>query len=226
MNRIRAALFFVLVGLLLIPENSWNLQGGTVHPKPVPTVTFTWSLSTANPPYYSVAITPMGSVTYKSFPNSDLRTGVPYLLEFTASRAVRTRIFGLAQDLNFFAGRIAHQDNQNPAVISKSFTYQLGVTQHYFVYTSTENRRVRQLASLFEDIDSTVTFRRDLEQSLARNPSGLEPELKELRLHNKRRKLIELQVVVPVLQEISSDARISEPARQDARSILNEPTAR
>jgi hypothetical protein len=151
-RRVRVALLVVLLGAFLNPETSWSRQGGTIQNKPIPTVTFTWSWSSVKPPYYSIAITPMGSVVYESFPNSDLRTGNPYTLEFTASGGLRTRISALVQQLNFFHGRYNIRQNPDPRVASKSLTYTLGVSQNRIIYTSTKDRRIRQLTDLFENI--------------------------------------------------------------------------
>lgn len=80
--------------------------GKTSPGKTFPTVTFTRSLWNANPPYFSVAVTSMGSANYQSTPNSDQQTGAPYMLEFTVSSATQTEIFSLTQKLNLFQGKV------------------------------------------------------------------------------------------------------------------------
>ena len=217
----KGALLAVLTGALLIPELSWNLQAGTIHPRRVPAVIFTWSWSSANPPYYSIAITPMGSVTYKSFPNSDLKTGSPYVIEFEASRGVRTRIFALAQQLNFFRNKYRITQNSNPSAVSKSLTYDTGLNQTRVIYTTTSSRRIRELTGLFERMSSTINTRRLLEAMRLNDPSGLEPELKGLEIQCTRKKLVEPQILIPALRQIAADSSVPQPARQDAQSILH-----
>lgn len=219
-NSVRVALLVVLLCALLSPQRSWNLQGGTVHPNRVPTVTFTWSWSTANPPYYSIAITPLGSATYKSFPTSDQKTGNPYVIEFEASRELRTRIFALVQQLNFFRDRYRITQNPNPVFVSKSLTYTAGLQQSRIIYTTTRSRRISELTSLFQRVSSTVNARRLLETMRVQNPSGLEPELKSLAGQNRSKKLIEAQILIPALQQIVSDANAPQTARREANSLL------
>jgi hypothetical protein len=209
------------VGALLRPELSWNLQGGTVHPKPVPTVIFTWSWSMANPPYYSIAITPMGSVTYKSFPTSDQKTGSPYVIEFEASRGLRTRIFAIVQQLNFFRGKYRITQNPNPVSVSKSLTYDTGFNQSRVSYATSKSRPIRELTGLFERMSLTINTRRLLESMRLHNPNGLEPELKGIAVQNRRKRLIEPQILIPALQQIVSDANISQAARREGNSMLH-----
>lgn len=215
-----AALVVVLLCALVSPEPSWSLQGGTIHPKRVPTVTFTWSWSTANPPYYAISITPMGSVTYESFPTSDQKTGNPYVIHFEASSGARTRIFALVQQLNFFRAQYKLTHNPNPVFVSKSLTYSSGLQRARIIYTTTRSRRIRELTNLFERMSATINTRRKLESMRSGNSNGLQPELKELQ--NTKKKLIEPQILIPTLQEIASDANAPQAARQEAQSVLDE----
>jgi len=53
------------------------------------------------------------------------------------------------------------------------------------------------------------------------NPNGLEPELKGIAVQNRRKRLIEPQILVPALQQIVSDANISQAARREGNSMLH-----
>jgi hypothetical protein len=218
---VKAAVLVLVLSGLLASGNAWNLHGQTVPAKPVPTVTFTWSLSTANPPFYSFVITPMGSASYKSFFNSDQRTGAPYTIEFSASRRISDRVFDLMQQLNFLRGRYPVTDNLSSTIASNSLTYALGVTQQRLVYTSSRNQNIRELTSLFQTLAVIMRDRRLLENSLARNPRGLQAQLQDVKLQRTRGKLMGLQIIRPVLAQIASDANLSQPVRQLAQSMLH-----
>lgn len=216
------ALLVVLVGAILSPERSWNLQGGNTQPQEVPTVTFTWSWSTANPPFYSIAITSMGSVTYKSFPNADQKTGTPYIIEFNASRAVRMRIFTLVEQLNFFRSKYSTVHNPNPHAVSKSLTYSAGPAQTSIIYTTAQSRHIGELADMFEGMDTTVNYRRLLETTHSGNSGALEADLRAIELRNRKKELVEPQILAPALRQVASDPSLPQPVRHNAQTILRE----
>lgn len=186
-------------------QTGWNLQGGATGPNQVSTVTFTWSLSTADPPYYSISITPMGSASCKSLPNSDQRSGNPYTFEFTASRGLCDRIFTLAQQLNFFRDKYRIAANANPVFVSRSLTYRSGANHNQITYTSTNDKRIDELTGLFERISVTANPRRMFESMLSQNPNGLDTQLRTLDQQRKDKKLIEFQILAPVVQQVAVD---------------------
>lgn len=213
---------FLALGLGATQGDQRNLPAGTVPTTPVSTVTFTWSLSRANPPYYSVAITTMGSIAYKSFPNSDMVTGNPYVGEFTATKETRTEIFRLAEEANFFRGLPSHRGEYIQRLSTKSLTYDSGTIHNQTFYLHPVDRRIQRLTALFEDISSTINFRRLLERTLVQNPGGLSAELRNIGEQRKKGKLIEFQALTPVLEKIASDSAIGAKARSEAQSLLKE----
>jgi hypothetical protein len=163
---------------------------------------------------------------HRDHSNSDQRTGKPYTLEFTASRDLRTQVSTLVQQLNFFRGQYNIRQNPDPRVVSRSLSYSEGVSRTRIIYTSTNDRRIRRLTDLFENISSTVNDRRRLGTLRSRDPNSLEPALRRLDTENKRGRLVEPQILMPALQQIASDANAPPAARQEAASMLHEIAAR
>jgi hypothetical protein len=192
-----------------------------VLPQPVPTVTFTRSLSTADPIFYSFVINPMGSASYTSFLNSNQGIRTRYTLKFTASHHASNRIFGLIRELNFLRGAYSVTLALNPTKVSNSLSYTAGVAQHRVVYTATTDQRIRELTSFFERLSATVNYRRSLEAH-RQNPNRLAAELREIESQRRRGSLTEFEVISPVLEQIASDANLPGSTRQLARSILRE----
>lgn len=223
-NTVRASALILLLSSLVVSTTAWNLQGGTVRPQPVPTVTFTRSLSSADPIFYSFVINPMGSASYTSFLNSDQGTRTRYTLKFTASHHASDRVFGLIRELNFLRGGYSVTQALNPTKVSNSLTYSAGLAQHRIIYTATSDQRIRELTSFFERLSATVNYRRTLEAN-RQNPSRLASELKEVQSQRRRGSLVEFEVISPVLQQIASDTNLPRSTRQLARSILHEMRA-
>jgi hypothetical protein len=213
-------------GLLLILLVTWPGPAFAQNPNPqvsnrnqFPTITFTSSRSSANPPFYSIAVDSTGNATYQSLPNSVSQSGLPYSVEFSASSVTRTKIFQIAEALNFF------KDNSNEAAggtgaDSNTLTFSEGPTRNQITYYMSSNPLIQSLTTLFEEISATLEFGRRLSSMAPGNSAEMEPELKRMTQMIQEKRLIELQAVAPVLQQISVNPGVSQTCRQQARSIL------
>jgi hypothetical protein len=200
-------------GMVRVPA----LQAGTRDGSVIPTVTFTMNLWNANPPYYSVAVTSMGSATYQSTPSSDEQTGAPYTMEFSASSVTQTEIFNLTQQLNFFQGKFGIGQSGAATTGTKSLSFADGTTKNSITYTSSTNSLIRKLTTLFENISTTLEFGHRLELLRNSNPSGLTAELRCMEGMAQRAPLVEFQVIASSVRQIASDATVSEASRRYAR---------
>jgi hypothetical protein len=205
-------------GLVQIPA----MQAGTGDGSTFPTVTFTRNLWNANPPYFSVAVTSMGSATYQSTPNSDQQTGAPYMLEFTVSSATQTEIFSLTQELNFFQGKVGKSQSGAASTGSESLSFADASTQNSITYKSSTNPLIRKLTRLFENISTTLEFGRRLDLLRSSNPSGLTAELQRMEGMAQHGPLVEFSVIAPAVQQIATDATVSEASRRCAQAILKD----
>ena len=145
-----ALLFLASIGESQEVPNLPPLEGPTV-----PTVTFTESFWGANPSYYSITVSSMGTTSYWAEPNSDQRTGEPEMDDFTASIGTRQRIFRLAEKLRLFQGKFRISD-ENGRMGWKSLTFAEGPIRNQIDYTSSSDRLITQLTKLFESISTTI----------------------------------------------------------------------
>lgn len=189
---------------------------------PIATVTYTIRQTGVNAPYYSLAITSMGSASYWSLPNSNQRTGDPYTVQFAVSTATRAKIFQLTQHLHFFRGNFK---NTHPNTGSKSLTFAEGSIKNEIFYDSSKNRSINRLTALFQKISATMEFGRRLEGLRAGNPHHLASELEQMERQWKRGHLAEVQAIAPVLRTIASDSAVPETARRYAGNILERTRA-
>ena len=114
-TRMRKILILVLLCLLCsfagAQSASPNLNPDQANQpeKTPPEISFTLNFPAASPPFYNIAIDSTGRAEYKSTPLPN-HEGDPYAVKFVASEPTRTRIFDLAQKLDYFRGIAKHLD--------------------------------------------------------------------------------------------------------------------
>jgi hypothetical protein len=187
----------------------------------VPTVTFTKSLWGANPSYYSITVSSMGTTSYWAIPNSDLRTGEPEMEDFTVATRTRSEIFQLTEKLHFLRGKFKTKD-ENGKTGRKSLTFAEGPVENQIDYTSSTNPRIKRLTLLFESIATTMQCGWKLSRLHAYDPTGLAAELKQVQTLVTRRRLAEFDAIAPILRDIAFDPSIPQPSRRYARDLLKE----
>jgi len=187
----------------------------------MPTVTFTESLSGANPSYYSITVSSMGSTSYWAEPNTDQRTGVPEMNDFAATSQTRKEIFRLTKKLHFFSEKFESSD-RNRRAGWKSLRFAEGPVQNEIDYTSSKNRSIRRLTSLFESIATTIEYGRRLSMLRADDPTALDTELRQVQRQVARRQLAEFQAIAPVVRDIAFDPCVPEASRRYAHNLLQE----
>jgi hypothetical protein len=219
-------MFTVTFALILFTVASARTRAQTVQEKSpvnsaVTTVTFTLSETNANPSYYLVALSSMGSLHYKSIPDSDRQTGAPYTMEFTASRATRAQVFRLVERVHFFVGNLRTSRTLHPETGSKSLVYSDGHNRNEVFYTFSKNSSVNRLTRIFESIASTMEFGRKLQQLRTGPPPALLAELKQLDLQARHGKLREFHSIAPIVRQIAADPSVPRNSRSLAQNILS-----
>jgi hypothetical protein len=187
----------------------------------VPTVTFTKSLWSANPSYYSITVSSMGTTSYRAVPSSDRRTGEPEMEDFTVDSRTRNEIFQLTEESHFFRGKFKTKD-ENGKAGWKSLTFAEGPTRNQIDYTSSKNPRIKQLTMLFERIANTMEYGWKLSRLRSGDPNALAAELKQMQRLATQRRLAEFEAIAPTVRGIASDSLLPATCRQYARSILKE----
>jgi hypothetical protein len=187
----------------------------------VPTVTFTKSLWGANPSYYSITVSSMGTTSYWAIPNSDQQTGEPEMDDFTATGQTRQEIFRLTEKLHFFKGKFRTR-NENGRTGWKSLTFSDGPILNELDYTFSKNRSIMQLTFLFENIATTMEYGWKLSRLRADDPTALAPELEQMQRQVTRRQFAEFEAIAPIVREIAFDPHIPAASRRYARNLLKE----
>jgi hypothetical protein len=187
----------------------------------VPTVTFTKSLWGANPSYYSITVSSMGTTSYWADPGSDQRAGEPEMDDFTATNRTTQKIFRLTEELHLFKGTFKTSD-ENGRMGWKSLIFAEGPTLNEIDYTSSNDRLINQLTKLFDSISTTMECGWRLSRLDGGDPTALAAELKQTQRRVTRGQLAEFEAIAPIVQDIAFDPRIPEVSRRYAHDLLKE----
>jgi hypothetical protein len=207
------------------PATGQNPQLETKNGKLFATVVFTSMLSSASPPYYSIAIDSTGNATYESAPRSDEQTGVPYTIEFVAPAPIRDRVFRTVQQLNFLklpaiASNTIHATKSMKSI--KTLAFREGNTDDDITYRTCKNPLIRKLTVLFQNISTTMEFgRRVAYLHRQRRSRKMDVELKQMQSLAQEGRLEDLPAVAPVLRHIADDRTLDNTARTRAEAILD-----
>ena len=189
-----------------------------------PTVTFTFTWPSLEPHRYVIVIDSSGKGAYQSW-TADSSAEPPaaddsYELPFTASPAGRDRVFALARQLKFFDGDFEFRKHPVAFTGDKTLAY-ADADRHYQThYNWSENPAIEELTAFFQGISLSLESGRRLERLHRFDRLGLDEELKSLEHTAVEHRASELQIIKPILVEISEDSAVLNIARQRAQHIL------
>jgi hypothetical protein len=200
------------------------LEPGQPHAPAVPVVTFTFDWPSVQPHHYSISVDSTGSAAYQSRiaqgTASQSIEGDPYMVKFEVSAPVRSRIFQLARDANYFNGNFEYKKHKIAFSGNKTLAYSDFNQQHETSYNWSENPAIQQLTTIFEGISNTQEAGRRLEQLRRYDKLGLDAELENMEQMEHKHSLLELRSIAPILQEIAADPSVMNVARERAQRLL------
>jgi hypothetical protein len=214
--RRRSLLLAVLPAIALIP------CAAAAHAAEPAIVTFTLEFPTSDPDHYSISVTNDGHGKYecsaKISPESDDREN--YQAEFDLSPAGRARVFDLAAQAHFFAGKIDSGNRKLAFTGSKTLTYKDGQHSASANYNYSTLPPVQELTAFFQNLSSTLEYGRHLAYFHRYQKLALDEVLKRMEDQARSNELNELQAVQPVLQQILDDASVLNVVRARAERLL------
>ena len=186
-------------------------------------VTFSLNFPGSDPDHYSISVQSDGSAVYecsaKISNDSDDREAYQAAFKFT--EATRARIFDLAAQAGYFAGKIDSGKKNLAFTGAKKLAYK--DAQHDFVadYNFSPQPAVQQLTVLFQSVSATLEYGRRLAYFRRYQKLALDDELKQMEDQARRGEVAELQAVKPILQEIYDDASVMNVVRARARRVMD-----
>jgi hypothetical protein len=196
-------------------------QQPATGPGPNPVVTFALDFPQSNPERYSISVDAAGHVRYECTGKvTDDSEEQNYRAEFDMSAANRERIFELAKEAKYFAGKIDSGNRKLAFTGTKTLSYQDGQRSAAAEYNYSPLVPVQQLTSLFQNIGSTMEYGWRLAYYHRYQKLALDEELKNMEAQARKNELSEIQGVAPVLQEILEDSSVINLVRARARDMI------
>lgn len=191
----------------------------------VPAITFDLYWEAATPQNFTIAMDMNGKSHYVSRnptrpPEGSDEPEPDYELDFTMSAANRNRILQLAKELNYFNGNFDYTQHKVANTGKKTLTYADSSQSFHTTYNFSENKAIEEITQIFQGISNTVEHGRKLQFMRRFDKLALASELQAMEGLLKANYLTELQIIAPILKNISNDPTLMHLARQSASRLL------
>lgn len=140
---------------------------------------------------------------------------------FEVGETLRSKIFALSQQLNEFQGQDLDVHRKIANLGEKTFRWQQGNVSHETKFNYTLNSAATQLLQIFEGLARQQEHYVLLERRIRYDRLGINDALLQFESDLNRGLLPEPQRLVPLLEQISSDTKFVEIARQRARALAD-----
>ena len=208
-----------LLLLVCLAAFCWPTPGKAAEPA---TVTFSLDFPTSDPEHYSISVSSDGHAKYECSarisPDSEERES--YQAQFDFSPASRARIFDLAAQAHYFAGKIDSGNGKLAFTGSKKLIYQNSQRTNSADYNYSSLPAVQLLTELFQNVAATLEYGRRLAYYHRYQKLALDEELKRMESQAKNKELGEIQAVQPVLEDIFADTSVINVVRARAQRLL------
>jgi hypothetical protein len=140
-------------------------------------------------------------------------------LAFEVSAALRAKMFELAAELKHFQGVDLDVHRKIANLGEKTFRWASGAESHEASFNYTLNARANQLMQIFEGLARQQEHLTLLARRIKYDRLGVNDALLQFETDLNRNLLPEPRRALPALDQISSDSRFVEIARQRARTL-------
>ncbi len=191
----------------------------------VPVITFDLYWEAATPQNFTITMDMNGKSHYVSRsptrpPEGSDEPEPNYELDFTMSSANCRRILQLAKELNYFNGNFDYTQHKIANTGKKTLTYADSSQSFHTTYNFSENKAVEEITQIFQGISNTVEHGRKLQFMRRFDKLALASELQAMEGMLQSHYLAELQIIAPILKNISNDPNLMHLARQSASRLL------
>ena len=201
----------VLAGLLASPVFSSAADAGPARPSVIYRKVFKSSF----PEFVEIKILDNGTGTYDIRQLDDEAS--PQTLE--VSPALAQKIFALAAQLHHFQNLSLDVHRRIANLGQKTFRYENGGEAYEVTFNYTLDTGATQLLQIFEGLARQETDLSDLERAMRYDRLGVNDALKRIDADFKNKVFPEPERLLPALDQLASDERFLDIARQRARSL-------
>jgi hypothetical protein len=143
----------------------------------------------------------------------------PEKLRFEVSAPLRAKMFEFASQLNHFQGQDLDVHRKIANLGEKTFRWEKGAEVHESTFNYTLNSAATQLLQVFEGLARQQELLMLLERRMKYDRLGINDALLQFESDLNRKLLPEPQRALPALDQIASDTRFVDIARQRARAV-------
>jgi len=208
MNR-RASLALALLVLSVAPHTAVNASPDAA------TITFRKTFKSSYPEFVEIKVNEAGSGTY------DIRQlnedPSPQPLEIGPPLA--QKIFGLAGKLHNFDGVDLEVHHKIASLGEKTFRYERGAEMHTVTFNYTVDESANQLLGVFQSLVRQETDLSDLQRTLRFDRLGVNDVVIHVEADYDAKMLPEPERFLATLDQVVTDQRIVDIARQRARAL-------
>jgi hypothetical protein len=209
----------VMAAVICAPSMAQQAANGSAAS--TATVIFTLDFPQSNPEHYSITIDTSGHARYECTGKvAEDSEEEAYQSEFQVSAATRERVFSLAQQARYFAGKIDSGNGKLAFTGAKVLSYRDGERSTTARYNYSNLAPVQQLTTLFQNMAATLEYGQRLAYYHRYQKLALNDELKRMEMQARNNELSEIQGVAPVLQEILEDSSVMNVVRARAKELI------
>jgi hypothetical protein len=179
-------------------------------------ITYTRTLAGSVPEYLALSVNSDGSGSYEGRPIND--PARPRALKLSA--ATTQNIFAIASQLNNFRDANLNSRKKVANLGLKTFTYESGSEKSEVQFNFTQQKQARDLVDIFEKVAAAEEAVDSLEYAIKYDPLSLPQELLSIQVALGRDDMAEPELMVPWLEQISSNPRFLHVAQARAQDIL------
>ncbi len=190
----------------------WSLSLGAAD---LPRIYYSKSFPGSVPPYVAVTLDRAGAGEYKEAADDDQP------IRFQLSEPEATEIFALAEKLGYF-----NHPLESPLKVAfmgtKSFRFENGAIKNEVKFNFSEDPAARELADWFERITESEQHLINLETAAKYDRLGVMKALLLLESSYDRKRLVNLQQYLPLLDRIAKNESYLHQARLRAANLADE----
>ncbi len=138
---------------------------------------------------------------------------------FELGDALRAKIFELAGQLNHFSGLQLDIKRRIANLGQKTFRWERGSEKHETSFNYTLDATANQLMQIFEGLARQQEHMVLLQRRMKYDRLGVNDALMQFEMDLNKRAIPEPERLLPILEQIGSDSRVVDIARQRARSL-------
>ena len=217
MARIRIGAVLFLAILCWMSPLAWAWTGQPA-PGPGAKITFRRIFQGSSPEFIELTVRDdSDSATYEIRQMDEDPSAAP----FEVSGGLRAKIFALAGELHNFQNQDLDVHRKIANLGAKSFRWQQGSVSHEVKFNYTLNSAASQLLQIFEGLARQQEHYALLERRMRYDRLGINDALLQFESDLNRGLLPEPQRLAPLLEQIASDPKFVQIARQRARTLAD-----